>query len=234
MFKKVAVILAGGLGTRLRPYTVVLPKPLMPIGEKPILGVIVDQLVRHKFDKAYFMVNHQADIIKAYFGDGANWGIEIEYILETKPLGTMGPLTLIEELPENFILMNGDILTDLSFSKFLTDHTKCKKSFTIAASSREQIIDYGVLETSDGLLSSMTEKPTTKYLVSMGVYAVSRTIQKLLPRDTHFGFDDLMHLCLHKKIEVKVSEHEGYWLDIGRPEDYIKAIEEVERNGGFV
>ena len=119
---KRAIILAGGKGTRLKPYTVVLPKPLMPIGEYPILEVVIRQLIQHKFDHVTLAVNHQAELIKAFFGDGTKWNIKIDYSMETTPLSTMGPLKLIKDLPDNFLVMNGDILSDLNYSSFLDFH----------------------------------------------------------------------------------------------------------------
>ena len=119
---KRAVILAGGMGTRLRPYTVVLPKPLMPIGDFPILEVVIRQLVNNGFDHITLAVNHQAALIRAFFGDGSNWNVLIDYSQENEPLGTIGPLRLITDLPENFLVMNGDILTDLDFSNFYDEH----------------------------------------------------------------------------------------------------------------
>jgi len=153
-----AVILAGGMGTRLRPYTLVLPKPLMPIGEYPILEVIVRQLVRAGFDHITLAVNHQAEIIKAFFQNGERWGIRIDYSLEDQPLGTMGPLRLIQDLPQHFLVMNGDILTDLDYTEFHDDHVREDRIFTISSMRREQKIDYGVLDTdADGLLSGFRE-----------------------------------------------------------------------------
>ena len=137
-----AVILAGGKGTRLRPYTVVLPKPLMPVGEYPILEVIVRQLARHGFDHISLAVNHQANIIKAFFEEGEKWGVRIDYSLESRPLSTIGPLRLIERLPENFLLMNGDILTDLDFDRLYREHVAEGRMFTVAASRRTHMIDY--------------------------------------------------------------------------------------------
>src|SRR5713226_3208143 len=163
---KRAVILAGGKGTRLRPYTVVLPKPLMPIGEFPILEVIVRQLVRFGFDRITMAVNHQAELIKAFCGDGARWGITIDYSLEDRPLGTMGPLRLIPDLPDNFLVMNGDILTDLDFAVFHDDHVASDSLFTISSCLREHSIDYGVLEIDDHRhLVGFREKPKVKYEV---------------------------------------------------------------------
>lgn len=116
---KTAIILAGGKGTRLKPYTIALPKPLVPVGDKPILETIILQLAYHDFKRIILTVNHQADIIMAYFGDGSKWGVHIEYSLEDKPLGTMGPLRLIDRLPEDFLIMNGDVLCDIDYTYFL-------------------------------------------------------------------------------------------------------------------
>ncbi|HEY1759753.1 MAG TPA: sugar phosphate nucleotidyltransferase [Bryobacteraceae bacterium] len=226
-----AVILAGGMGTRLRPYTVVLPKPLMPIGEYPILEVVLRQLARCGFRRVTMAVNHQAELIQAFFGNGARWGLEIDYSLESKALSTIGPLKLIQDLPERFLLMNGDILTDLNFREFCDSHAQAGHLFTIAAASRTQVVDYGVLEV-DGanVLSCFKEKPTHRYLVSMGVYAVSRSLLERVPSNVKYGFDDLMRDMLARGEAVRVEPYNGYWLDIGRPDDYERAIDEFEQH----
>lgn len=227
---KRAVILAGGKGTRLRPYTVVLPKPLMPIGEFPILEVIVRQLARHGFDHVTMAVNHQAEIIRAFFQDGAKWGIRIDYSLEDKPLSTMAPLRLIHDLPENFLVMNGDILTDLGYSDFFEEHVSKNNLFTICAHMREQKVDYGVLEIdANGHLSGFKEKPSSRYLVSMGVYMANRRIMDMIPEGRSYGFDNLMLDLLAAGKPAAIRNFDGYWLDIGRPDDYIQAIEEFEQ-----
>jgi NDP-mannose synthase len=223
---KRAVILAGGKGTRLRPYTVVLPKPLMPIGDYPILEVVIRQLAKNGFDHITLAVNHQADLIKAFFSNGEKWKIKVDYSLEDQPLGTMGPLKLIHELPEHFLLMNGDILTDLNFSDFYENHVKSKSLFTISSHLREMKIDYGVLENSDGKLTGFKEKPTTGFEVSMGIYMVNRRIIDYLPDSKVYGFDNLMLDLIADKQEVKVERFNGYWLDIGRADDYMQAIDE--------
>jgi NDP-sugar pyrophosphorylase family protein len=226
-----AVILAGGMGTRLRPYTVVLPKPLMPIGEYPILEVVVRQLARHGFRRVTLAVNHQAELIKAFFGDGARWGLEIDYSLESMPLSTIGPLKLIGDLPEQFLLMNGDVLTDLNFREFCDEHVSGGRLFTIAAASRTQVIDYGVLEVDgENRLSRFNEKPALKYLVSMGVYVVNRSLVERVPSNVRYGFDDLMRDMLARSEPVHVEPYGGYWLDIGRPDDYERAIDEFEKH----
>lgn len=228
-----AVILAGGRGTRLRPYTVVLPKPLMPIGEFPILEVIVRQLARAGFDHVTMAVNHQAELIKAFFHDGSKWGIRIDYSLEDRPLGTMGPLRLIADLPEHFLVMNGDVLTDLDFAALFDQHVAAGAIFTISSSRREEMIDYGVLDTdNDGRLTGFREKPRSHYEVSMGVYIVSARAVGYVPADRLYGFDHLMLDLLAAKEPVIVRRFDGYWLDIGRPDDYARAIDEFDRMRG--
>lgn len=225
---KHAIILAGGKGTRLRPYTVVLPKPLMPIGEFPILEVIVKQLAAAGFTRITLAVNHQAEIIKAFFMDGSKWGIRIDYSLEDKPLGTMGPLKLIKDLPDNFLVMNGDILTDLDYADFHDGHVRHGEVFTISSYVREQLVDYGVLETTEGRLSGLSEKPRMNYEVSMGVYMMSRRALDFIPSGAAYGFDNLMHDLVAARKNVMVRKFAGYWLDIGRPDDYAQAIDEFE------
>lgn len=227
---KRAVILAGGKGTRLRPYTVVLPKPLMPVGEYPILEVIIRQLVHFGFDHITLTVNHQADLIKSFFGDGSKWNIKIDYSLEDKPLSTMGPLSLIQDLPENFLVMNGDILTDLDFGRFYSDHVDKNTLFTISSYRREHINLYGVLEKNENNdLIGFAEKPKNQFLVSMGIYMLSTEVMDFIPKNVSFGFDSLMFKFLETGKKVKIQEFSGYWLDIGRPDDYMQAIEEFEK-----
>jgi NDP-sugar pyrophosphorylase family protein len=223
---KRAVILAGGKGTRLQPYTVVLPKPLMPIGDYPILEVVIRQLIKHHFNHITLAVNHQAELIKAFFGDGSKWNINIDYSLEDKTLNTMGPLKLINDLPENFLVMNGDILTDLDYTNLFNAHVNNKHLFTVSAFQREEKIDYGVLEVNNkNQLQNFQEKPSYHFLVSMGIYIINKKVLELIPEDRPYGFDHLMHRMLKEKQPVNISIYEGYWLDIGRAADYHQAIE---------
>jgi len=227
---KRAVILAGGKGSRLHPYTIVLPKPLMPIGDYPILEVLIRQLCHYGFDQITLAVNHQADIIKAFCGDGHKWGVRIDYSLEDRPLSTIGPLKLIPDLPENFLLLNGDVLTDLDFAGLYAGHIAAQRWFTIGASLRKHVADYGVLEMAEGgRLTGFQEKPAIDYLVSMGVYVMTRRLLDHVPEGVTYGFDDLMLHMLAKDIPVHVEPYAGYWLDIGRPDDYMQAIETFEQ-----
>jgi len=227
---KRAVILAGGQGARLKPYTVVLPKPLMPIGEFPILEVIVRQLARNGFDRVTIAVNHQAELIRAFFNGAARWDLEIDFSKEHKPLSTIGPLRLIPDLPEDFLVMNGDILTDLDLAELFDFHVRNKNLFTVSSKIREQNIDYGVLESDgEGKLRDFKEKPTHRYEVSMGVYVANRRVLDLIPEDRSYGVNDLLLDLIAARLPVQVRRYEGYWLDIGRPDDYAQAIEEFDQ-----
>ncbi len=224
-----AVIMAGGKGTRLMPYTMVIPKPLVPVGEYPIMEIVIRQLAKSGFSRIIIAVNHQAELIETYFGDGTKFGINIEYSLETKPLGTMGPLRLMRDLPDDFLVMNSDILTDLDYAAFLDEHVRSGHIFTISSHKRVQNVEYGVLIENEGLLSEFSEKPKLDYLVSMGIYSVSKRVLNYIPDNAFFGFDDLMKKLLECNQKVGLHLHEGYWLDIGRPDDYQIATDEFEK-----
>lgn len=228
---KRAVLLAGGKGTRLRPYTVVLPKPLMPLGDYPILEVIVRQLAHAGFDHITMTVNHQAELIKTFFGTGEKWGIKIDYSLEDQPLSTMGPLSLIDDLPDNFLVMNGDILTDLDYGAFYDNHVDKGNIFTISSYVREHINLYGVLETNEAnKLVDFKEKPATRFEVSMGIYMLNKAVMEFIPYNQAYGFDHLMLDLIKAEKNASVKQFDGYWLDIGRPDDYMVAIDEFEKN----
>jgi NDP-sugar pyrophosphorylase family protein len=226
--EKRAIILAGGKGTRLKPYTISLPKPLVPLGDKPILERIILQLKLHGFTHITITLNHMAEIIKAYFNDGSKWNVKIDYTLEEEPLSTMGPLTLVKDLPKNFLVMNGDVLTDLNFSEFFNEHENKNSLFTIASHRRIEKIDYGLLHQDKyNKLTKFEEKPSYDFLVSMGVYMLNRSIMDYIPKNTFFGFDHLMYKLLEVKKPATVYEYSGFWLDIGRPSDYETAIEKI-------
>jgi NDP-sugar pyrophosphorylase family protein len=227
---KRAIILAGGKGTRLKPYTVAIPKPLVPVGDKPILEIIILQLKKHGFTHITIAVNHLAEIIKAFFGDGIKWDIRIDYVSESKPLSTMGPLTLVEDLPENFLVMNGDVITDLNLSEFYHFHVKNNNNFTIGSIKRIDRIDYGILKKDENnKLIKFDEKPLYEFLVSMGIYMVNKKVVDYIPKDEFFGFDHLMNLLIEKYEYPSIFEYNGYWLDIGRPDDYEKAVNEIDK-----
>lgn len=228
MSEKRAVLLAGGKGTRLKPYTVTLPKPLVPVGgEMPIIEVIIRQLARGGFERLTLAVNHKASLIRAFCGDGSPWGIRIDYSLESEPLSTIGPLTLIEDLPEHFLVMNGDLLCDLDYGAFLADHTTSGSEVSVATYQRTVNSDFGVLEVDgSGQVKGFREKPIFHFDVSMGVYALSRPVIERLAKGRPYGFDHLMLDSIREGRPPRAVPFGGYWLDIGRPEDYELANEE--------
>lgn len=228
---KRAIILAGGKGTRLKPYTISMPKPLVPLGGKPILERIIIELRTNGFDHITITVNHMAEMIMSYFEDGSKWDIKIDYSLEREPLSTMGPLKLIHDLPDNFLVMNGDVLTDLNFKDFFENHISNNRNFSISSSKRIEKVDFGVLHISDSHeLLDFEEKPDFDFQVSMGIYALNKSVLDYIPHSTFFGFDHLMERLLRENISVHVIEHRGFWLDIGRPSDYEYANELFEKD----
>ncbi|MBW7961122.1 sugar phosphate nucleotidyltransferase [Bradyrhizobium sp. BR 10261] len=223
-----AVILAGGLGTRLRPFTLTIPKPLVPIGSRPVLDIVIQQLAAEGFEHITLAISAHTRLIRAFFGDGKDWNVNIDYSLEDQPLSTMGPLKLIGDLPENFLVMNGDILTDLAFDEFYRRHAAAERLFTIASHRREQSIDYGVLHSEEGRLVRFEEKPKVPFEVSMGIYMLNRRVLSFIPEGVPFGFDDLMRLLMLRGEPVFVEPYGGYWKDIGRPDDYESAVADNE------
>jgi NDP-sugar pyrophosphorylase family protein len=230
-----AVILAGGKGTRLRPYTTTLPKPLMPVGERPILAIVIAQLKAAGIKKITIAVNHMAELIMAYFGNGEKFGVEITYSMEDKPLGTVGPVKLIKDLPDHFLVMNGDILCNLNYAELFKAHVASGAGFTIATYQRDAKIDFGVLEIdkTSKQLTAFIEKPTYHFDVSMGIYVFSKSVLEIVPRDQPFGIDNLALRMLAERQAVNTFPFSGYWLDIGRPDDYDQANNDVANNPGL-
>ena len=190
-----AVILAGGKGIRLRPYTTRLPKPLVPIGdEHSLLDITLSQLARYGFNRVTLAIGHFGELIRSYIGDGSRWGLIVDYTdMEETPLGTMGPvLRILDRLPEQFLVMNGDVLTDLDYSDLMRRHAASDAPLTVATYQREVRIEYGVLTTQDDHVVKFTEKPTIDYRVSMGVYACNRQALASYTPGLPFGFDELV------------------------------------------
>ncbi len=217
-----AIILAGGKGTRLRPYTTLIPKPLVPLGGKySILEIIIMQLARSGFTHITLAVNHLSQLIMAYFRDGSRLGVKLDYSIEESELSTIGPLTLVDDLPENFLVMNGDVLCDLDYRAFLETHVQAGSRISVSAYRRQVKIDFGVLRFDEvGHLTEFQEKPTFNFDVSMGIYCIHRSVIDALPRGVPYGFDNLMMDGLKNGQSIDIRPFSGYWLDIGRPDDY--------------
>ena len=225
-----AIILAGGKGTRLRPYTTILPKPLMPINDMPILEVVIRQLKKNGFENIVIAVGHLAGLIEAFFGDGSKWGVNITYSREDKPLGTAGPLTLIKNLEDTFLMMNGDVLTDLKYADLMNFHKEKKSDITIATYDREVKINLGIIKTDDNQeIIDYIEKPTLIHQVSMGIYAIEKKSLELIPYGEYFDLPDLIKKAIKTQIKVSSYRFKDYWRDIGRKDDYELALEEFEK-----
>jgi NDP-sugar pyrophosphorylase family protein len=228
---KHAVILAGGQGKRLAPYTFVIPKPIVPIGTTPIIEIVLRQLARHGFRRVGIALGHMSEIIRAVAGDGSRFGIELDYSDEEQPLGTMGPLRLIPDLPDDFLVMNADLLTDMDFDALWAFHHDHGGTATVSTYIKTTQLGLGVLETGpDDRITAFREKPVLRHKVSMGIYVFKKQVLEHIPSNTHFGFDDLMSVLLDRGEVVKSFPFSGEWLDIGIPADYEKAQEEFERH----
>jgi NDP-sugar pyrophosphorylase family protein len=224
-----AVVLAGGKGTRLAPYTQILPKPLMPIGDMPILEVLIKQMKLHGFTDIILTVGHLSHLLQSYFQDGSRYGVNIHYSHEEQPLGTAGPLSLIEGLEKTFLVTNGDVLTALDLSELIEFHRKQGACATIAMHEREVKIDLGVIRLNGGLeVEGYIEKPSMGYRVSMGVYVFEPEVLNYIPKGQYLDFPDLVHMLLEAGKRVMGFPYDGYWQDLGRPDDYQQAWEDFE------
>ena len=230
-----AVILAGGGGTRLAPYTTIFPKPLVPIGHRPILDIIIRQLSYYGFRDIILTVGPLAELIQAYFQNANSKlpDVNLTYIKERKPLGTAGSLSLIKGLDETFLVMNGDILTTMDYSKLVAYHKKRGSTLTIGTHRKYVKIDLGVIKTDEeGVLTGYSEKPEKEYLVSMGVYVYEPAILKYMKPGAYLDFPDLVLRLLDNGEKVVSYPCDDYWLDIGRHEDYALAQEKYEKMKG--
>jgi NDP-sugar pyrophosphorylase family protein len=222
-----AVIQCGGKGLRLRPYTTILPKPLMPVGSKPVLELLLRWLRRNGMREIYITIGYLGPLIRSFCGDGGQWDMRITYTEEREPLGTLGGLSLLRDQLDNgtFLVLNGDVLTDLNISGFLATHREHSGPLTIATALRSVRSDFGVIEQSCGRVICFREKPNLHHLVSMGIYCMEPAVLDHIPVGVAFGFDDLMFDMLKISLPAHTFLHSGFWLDIGRVEDFQKAQE---------
>lgn len=219
-----AVILAGGKGTRLRPFTSSLPKPLVPVGDYPIIEIVLRQLKRHGFNDIVISTGHLAELIEAYCGDGRRWKLHIRYVREDKPLSTAGALKLVTGLKPNFLTINGDLLTTLNFRKLFEHHVRSGATGTLAVCERKSIVDFGVVDLdAKGFLQGFSEKPEYRYLVSMGINVFRKEVLSYMRRGEALGIPDLLSRVRDSGKAVTGFKSTAEWLDIGRPEDYQTA-----------
>lgn len=219
-----AVVLAGGKGRRLAPYTQIIPKPLMPIGDKPILEILLRQMKRAGIHEVTLTVGYLADLLRLFFQDGKRLGMKINYVQEKKPLGTSGPLSNVEGLKDTFLVTNGDVLTTLDFAELIAYHREQGGIATIACHKRKVDINLGVVEIdNEQHVSGYREKPSIDYLVSMGVYVFEPRILQYIPKDEYLDFPDLVLKLVSAGEKVSGYVFKGYWEDLGRPDDYERA-----------
>jgi NDP-sugar pyrophosphorylase family protein len=224
-----AVVLAGGKGRRLAPYTQIIPKPLMPIGDMPILEVLLRQMKHAGVEEVTLTVGHLANLLRLFFQDGDQLGLKIRYSYEDIPLGTAGPLALLEDLDSTFLVTNGDVLTTLSLSELMAFHRANGGIATIATHKRKVAIDLGVVQCDERhRIVGYVEKPSFDYLVSMGIYVFEARILAYIPRGKYLDLPDLVHQLLTAGEKVISFPFDGYWQDLGRPDDYEHASEDFE------
>ncbi len=225
-----AIILAGGKGVRLAPLTDIIPKPLVPLGGMPIMEIVIRQLKAHGFRHITLAVGYLSELIRAYFQDGSKWGVKLDYSYEPQPLGTAGPLALIKGLNETFLVMNADVLTNLDYQELLGEHQRHGGMATIAAYQRQVKIDLGVIiPDGDCRIKDYVEKPTSTHLVSMGIYIFAPQVMDFIQPGKYLDFPDLVKILLQAGHAVHYHNFSGYWLDIGRHEDYAQAAAEFEQ-----
>lgn len=225
-----AVVLAGGKGARLAPYTKILPKPLMPIGDMPILEILLHQMKNAGVTDVILTVGHLAELMHAFFQNGERFGLKIDYSYENHPLGTAGPLSLVaDRLDQTFLVVNGDVLTTLDLKKLLRAHQASKAVATIASHTRQVKVDLGVLETNNSNeLTGYIEKPTYNLQVSMGIYVFEPAVLQHIPHNQYLDFPDLVLKLIKSGESVMSYPFGGYWQDLGRPDDYEQAIQEFD------
>lgn len=226
-----AVILAGGLGERLRPYTTTIPKPLMPVGDRPILDIVLRQLKHHGFRDITIATGYLAELIEAFVRDGREYEVKVDYFREHDPLGTVGALAEISGLDEPFLVMNGDVLTDLDYRGLMDSHTASGAAATIATQTRDVQVSLGVLEFDEDdpdRLTGYVEKPKLHYECSMGVYCFDPSVVPHIEPGVRLDFPDLILRLIAEGKEVRAVRSDAYWMDIGRHDDYSQVQDEFE------
>lgn len=226
-----AVILAGGLGTRLKPFTEIIPKPLLPLGEKSILEVQISHLKYNGFDEIFLATNYKSEYIKNFFGDGSSLDVKLTISKETEPLGTCGPLSLLsKELTEPFLVMNGDILTKINFKDLFTFATSQEFPFTVVTKEIMMPFQFGNVHHDGNFITGVDEKPELKIEIIAGIYVMKPEIFKYIPKDTYFGMDNLIKKLIENDKPILRYLAKEYWLDIGQIDDYKKAQIEYENH----
>ncbi|QHW32612.1 CBS domain-containing protein [Paenibacillus rhizovicinus] len=226
------VLMAGGLGTRLGELTKDCPKPLLRVGTKPILEIILESFISNGFHRFFISVNYKAEMIKDYFGDGSKWGVEICYIHEGKRLGTAGALRLLQEVPSHpIIVMNGDLLTKVNFRQLVDFHVETNAKATMCVREYEFQIPYGVVQAEGHCLRKIEEKPTQKFFVNGGIYVIDQELMQMIPKDSFYDMPTLFDEAIGRELNTSVFPIREYWIDIGRMDDFERANREIYKEG---
>jgi NDP-sugar pyrophosphorylase family protein len=231
-----AIVMAGGKGTRLHPYSAHFPKPLMPLGDMPVLELLLRQFKRAGVEEVFLAVNHLRHLIEAFFGDGSRMGLKLHYSIEDKPLGTAGPIAaVLDRLGDDFIMANGDLLTTLDIAAMIGFHRTHGADATIGVYQRDVKIDFGILDVDPEMrMVGYREKPSFTHLLSMGIYVLNTSkVRNFVQPDTHLDMPDLLRLMVGSGGEVRCFRDDCFWLDIGRPEDFARAQEMYEKDPGI-
>ena len=228
-----AIIMAGGEGQRLRPFTNTIPKPLLPIGRKPVAQVIIERLKTCGFEHITMALGYGADLVRAYFRDGSQFGIKIDYVSENQKLGTAGALTMIEDIAEDesVLVTNGDVLTDIDYRAFMQKHESDQAIMTVGAVKREMICPYGVLDVDGETIRNVREKPKFEFIANAGIYAISAKAISLIPQATQFDMTELINKLRENQMTVNVQMIDGFWFDLATVDDFDLASKQIE---GFV
>lgn len=225
-----AVLMAGGEGKRLRPLTETTPKPLLKVGDKPIIEYNIDRLINFGIKTINLSINYLGEQLVDYFGDGSKKEIDIKYVKEDKPLGTIGSILLVDTFHnDDIIVMNSDLLTNIDFADFFKMYKETKADMAVAATSYHVDVPYAVLEINDGVeVKSLKEKPRYTYYSNAGIYILKKELLKMIPQDTFFDITDLMERILEMNLKLVTYPINGYWLDVGKHEDFKKAQEDIK------
>jgi dTDP-glucose pyrophosphorylase len=223
-----AVIMAGGSGTRLRPLTEHTPKPMLPVGNRPLLELIIDQLKQAGIHHLNLSTHYKREVIEQHFGDGSKFGVALNYVPETQPLGTAGALGLMAEASEPILVINGDVLTKVNFRALLDFHRENRADLTVAVRQYDMNVPFGVVETDGALVSGIAEKPVFKFFVNAGIYLIEPAAQRVVPKNQRFDMTDLIQELIRQGRRVASFPIHEYWLDVGQPTDYQKAQEDFK------
>lgn len=226
-----AVILAGGIGSRLRPFTEIIPKPLLPVGEKSVLEIQISNLKKHGFDTIYFATNYKSEYIENFFGDGSKYGVDLQISKEDEPLGTAGPLSLLEnKLKEPFLVINGDVLTNMDCKKMYDFANTRDSILTVGTKTITRPFEFGKIYQDGEFITGIEEKPNIKYEILAGIYVMRPGVLEYIPKNKYFGIDELIKVLLKQQLPILKYEVSEFWLDIGQIEDYEKAQTEYNKH----